>query len=186
MADPGGHELIIVRRHEEDEHEHHSSAWKVAHADFMTAMMAFFLIMWLINVTDDQVRKGISEYFNPIHMSEGSTELKGLNSVDQQASKSAKKGHSDTPLPDEALNLMKLAAGHAEEKTVTEGQHRRQHRSLLLTPPTRVRRLRQRSRKVQARLGRPPQMNTPLFRTHTRCWRSWRMRMWRIIPEGSM
>ncbi len=43
----GGHELIIVRRHEEEEHEHHSSAWKVAHADFMTAMMAFFLIMWL-------------------------------------------------------------------------------------------------------------------------------------------
>ena len=63
------HELIIVRRHEEEEHAHHSSAWKVAHADFMTAMMAFFLIMWLINVTDDEVRKGISQYFNPIHLS---------------------------------------------------------------------------------------------------------------------
>ncbi len=41
-------ELIIIRRPEEEEHESHSSAWKVAHADFMTAMMAFFLIMWLI------------------------------------------------------------------------------------------------------------------------------------------
>ena len=58
VAEPGGHELIIVRRHEEEEHEHHSSAWKVAHADFMTAMMAFFLIMWLINVTDDRGAQG--------------------------------------------------------------------------------------------------------------------------------
>ena len=76
------HELIIIRRAEEEEHEHHSSAWKVAHADFMTAMMAFFLIMWLINVTDDSMRKGIAQYFNPIHMSQGSTELKGLSKVD--------------------------------------------------------------------------------------------------------
>ncbi len=121
MAEPGGHELIIVRRHEDEEHEHHSSAWKVAHADFMTAMMAFFLIMWLINVTDDQVRKGISEYFNPIHMSQGSTELKGLNNPTAQDAKArAKKGHGNTPLPDEALNLMKLTAGHAEEKAITQ------------------------------------------------------------------
>ena len=56
MADEN-HELIIVKRHEDEEHPHHSSAWKVAHADFMTAMMAFFLIMWLINVTDDKMRK---------------------------------------------------------------------------------------------------------------------------------
>jgi chemotaxis protein MotB len=123
VAEPAGHELIIVRRHEDEEHEHHSSAWKVAHADFMTAMMAFFLIMWLINVTDEQVRKGISDYFNPIHMSQGSTELKGLNKPDAQAARSrAKKGHSDTPLPDEALNPMKLSSGHADDKTVTEAE----------------------------------------------------------------
>ena len=35
----------------------------------MTAMMAFFLIMWLINVTDEETRKGISAYFNPVHLS---------------------------------------------------------------------------------------------------------------------
>src|SRR5262245_43548843 len=57
--DPAAHELIIIRRVEEDEHEAHNSAWKVAHADFMTAMMAFFLIMWLINATDEETRKGI-------------------------------------------------------------------------------------------------------------------------------
>jgi chemotaxis protein MotB len=112
----GRHELIIIRRHEEEEHEHHSSAWKVAHADFMTAMMAFFLIMWLINVTDDQMRKGISQYFNPIHLSEGSTELKGLNAPSDDLEKSgSRKGHADEPGvgSDDAFNPMKLSVGLA-------------------------------------------------------------------------
>ncbi len=120
MADGGeghGHEIIIVRRHEEEEHAHHSSAWKVAHADFMTAMMAFFLIMWLINVTDDEVRKGISQYFNPIHMSSGSTDLKGLNSPgDHPAEKAGKKGPNGDPEP-AAVNPVKLAAGAGAAET---------------------------------------------------------------------
>lgn len=79
MAEQEHHELIIVRRHEEEEHEAHSSAWKVAHADFMTAMMAFFLIMWLLNATDEEVRKSIANYFNPVNLSESVTDRKGLN-----------------------------------------------------------------------------------------------------------
>ena len=72
-------ELIIIKRYEEEEHEHHSSAWKVAHADFMTAMMAFFLIMWLVNVSDKDVRKAIANYFNPVNLADSITERKGLN-----------------------------------------------------------------------------------------------------------
>ncbi|GGF47650.1 flagellar motor protein MotB [Azorhizobium oxalatiphilum] len=84
MSDKADHpELIIIKRHEEEEHEHHSSAWKVAHADFMTAMMAFFLIMWLINVTDKDVRKAIASYFNPVHLAESMTERKGLNDPEE-------------------------------------------------------------------------------------------------------
>ncbi len=79
MAGPEHQEMIIIKRYEEDEHEHHSSAWKVAHADFMTAMMAFFLIMWLINVTDKDVRKAIANYFNPVNLADSVTERKGLN-----------------------------------------------------------------------------------------------------------
>lgn len=79
MSDNGKHEIIIVRRYEEEEHEAHSSAWKVAHADFMTAMMAFFLIMWLINVTDQDVRKVIAQYFNPINLSDDIIPRRGLN-----------------------------------------------------------------------------------------------------------
>lgn len=122
MTDQAGHigyELIIVRRHEEEEHEGHSSAWKVAHADFMTAMMAFFLIMWLISVTDDEIRKGVSEYFNPIRLSQGQTELKGLNKPSTDSSKPGmRKGHADAIT--DVFNPMKLSQGLGDTKAVSQ------------------------------------------------------------------
>ena len=48
-------------------YEHHGGAWKVAYADFVTAMMAFFLLMWLLNVTTKVQKDAISDYFNPSH-----------------------------------------------------------------------------------------------------------------------
>ncbi len=115
MADSAPHELIIIRRHQDEDHVAHSSAWKVAHADFMTAMMAFFLIMWLINVTDENVRKGIAQYFNPIHMSQGSSELKGLSTTKGQ-DKAAQKGHGEMPLPQANINPIDLSAGQGDGK----------------------------------------------------------------------
>ena len=54
-SDQTAHEIVIVRRHGGDHEEgHHGGAWKIAYADFMTAMMAFFLVMWLIISTDDK------------------------------------------------------------------------------------------------------------------------------------
>jgi chemotaxis protein MotB len=44
---------------------HHGGAWKVAYADFVTAMMAFFLLMWLLNATTEKQRKGIADFFSP-------------------------------------------------------------------------------------------------------------------------
>lgn len=44
---------------------HHGGAWKVAYADFVTAMMAFFLLMWLLGATNEKQRKGVADYFNP-------------------------------------------------------------------------------------------------------------------------
>ncbi|MDP4034453.1 MAG: flagellar motor protein MotB [Pseudorhodobacter sp.] len=44
---------------------HHGGAWKVAYADFVTAMMAFFLLMWLIGATSEKQRKGLADYFSP-------------------------------------------------------------------------------------------------------------------------
>ncbi|MCW8086759.1 flagellar motor protein MotB [Sabulicella glaciei] len=58
---------IVLRRIEEGGHGHHGGAWKVAYADFVTAMMAFFLLMWLLNATTEEQRRGLADYFNPTH-----------------------------------------------------------------------------------------------------------------------
>jgi chemotaxis protein MotB len=56
--------LIIVRKRAHGSHAgHHGGAWKVAYADFVTAMMAFFLLMWLVGATTEDQRKGIADYF---------------------------------------------------------------------------------------------------------------------------
>jgi len=57
---------IIIKRSEVVEGGHHGGAWKVAYADFVTAMMAFFLLMWLLNATTEAQRRGIADYFSPI------------------------------------------------------------------------------------------------------------------------
>src|SRR5271168_3966674 len=56
---------IIIRREEVIEAGHHGGAWKVAYADFVTAMMAFFLLMWLLNATTEAQRRGLADYFSP-------------------------------------------------------------------------------------------------------------------------
>src|SRR5918911_696720 len=56
---------IIRKRHDDGHDDHHGGAWKVAYADFVTAMMAFFLLLWLLNVTTDVQKRGIADYFDP-------------------------------------------------------------------------------------------------------------------------
>jgi chemotaxis protein MotB len=59
----GGKASIIIKKEEVVEGGHHGGAWKVAYADFVTAMMAFFLLMWLLGSTTDGDKKGIADYF---------------------------------------------------------------------------------------------------------------------------
>ncbi len=80
MLDGVPNEIVIVRRKnswEDDQLPH--GVWKIAYADFMTALMAFFLVMWLINVTDDSVRRGVAQYFNPVKLASTAPNRKGLN-----------------------------------------------------------------------------------------------------------
>lgn len=57
---------IIIRRSEEgEEHGHHGGGWKVAYADFMTAMMAFFLLLWILAASDEEKLRGLADYFSP-------------------------------------------------------------------------------------------------------------------------
>ncbi|WP_265500082.1 flagellar motor protein MotB [Paracoccus beibuensis] len=77
-----GPSIIIKRIEVAGEGGHHGGAWKVAYADFVTAMMAFFLLMWLLNATNEEQRKGLADYFTPSMIrtpgSEGDGQDKGV------------------------------------------------------------------------------------------------------------
>lgn len=70
--------ILIKKVKKSGEHGHHGGAWKVAYADFVTAMMAFFLLMWLINTTSPQQKRGIADYFAPASVSESTSGSGGI------------------------------------------------------------------------------------------------------------
>jgi chemotaxis protein MotB len=75
-------ELVIVRRRSPfAEEAHHGGVWKIAYADFMTAMMAFFLVMWLINALNQDQKQVVASYFNPIKLAENAPAPKGINDL---------------------------------------------------------------------------------------------------------
>lgn len=78
-ADPNTPVIIIRRKKKGRGHAgHHGGAWKVAYADFVTAMMSFFLLLWLLNVTTDIERKGIADYFAPASVSRSESGAGGV------------------------------------------------------------------------------------------------------------
>src|SRR6202167_6740661 len=88
MANDGA---IIIKRVKKAGHEpHHGGAWKVAYADFVTAMMAFFLLMWLINTTTPEQKRGIADYFAAQSISQtssGSVGVLGGKVLDQDGAR---------------------------------------------------------------------------------------------------
>jgi len=75
-------EILIIRRSSGEEGAgHKGGAWKIAYADFVTAMMAFFLVMWLINSANEATRARVASYFNPIKMTDATPGGKGLKDL---------------------------------------------------------------------------------------------------------
>ena len=82
------HEIIIVRRsHDDHDDAHHGGVWKIAFADFMTAMMCFFLVMWLINAANEQTKAAVASYFNPVKLVDRNASRKGLEDLGDGPSK---------------------------------------------------------------------------------------------------
>ncbi|KKB80090.1 hypothetical protein VW35_06525 [Devosia soli] len=69
---------IIIKKVKKGGHGHHGGAWKIAYADFVTAMMAFFLLMWLINMTTAEQKQGLADYFSPPSISLSSSGAGGV------------------------------------------------------------------------------------------------------------
>ena len=96
-------EIIIVKRHSPQEEEHHGGAWKIAFADFMTAMMAFFLVLWIISATDKNTKTLIARYFNPVKVEEPAKAQKGIHGAPEKDAIYAPGEETATPERREAL-----------------------------------------------------------------------------------
>ena len=88
MAENGAKQPIIIKKVNKGGHAHHGGAWKIAYADFVTAMMAFFLLLWLLSSVTQEQLEGISNYFDPTDVTEaqfsGSGGLLGGKTVTEE------------------------------------------------------------------------------------------------------
>lgn len=69
--------IVIRRRHHVHDEDHENGSWKIAYADFTTMMMAFFMLLWLVNITSPEQKEGIADYFNPISVSSSNSGADG-------------------------------------------------------------------------------------------------------------
>ncbi len=81
----GGARVIIIKKKAKGHGGHHGGAWKVAYADFVTAMMAFFMVMWLLAQTDQATRQQLSEYFRTGVFSGAPSVLNGGSGIQNKA-----------------------------------------------------------------------------------------------------
>ena len=96
-------------------HGHHGGAWKVAYADFVTAMMAFFLLMWLINTTSPEQKRGIADYFAPASVSETTSGAGGILAGTALGNDGAKQNGSQSIIQDMAPDSKNPADGRSKE-----------------------------------------------------------------------
>lgn len=110
---------IVIKRIEEGGHGHHGGAWKVAYADFVTAMMAFFLLMWLLGATTEKQRKALADYFAPTLVelkqnSAGSNGLFGGSSIidkDNYPARASQSGTRSLTVPVDATGGVQVGSG---------------------------------------------------------------------------
>jgi chemotaxis protein MotB len=100
MSVSGERPIIIKRIKKSVGGGHHGGAWKVAYADFVTAMMAFFLLMWLINTTSPEQKRGIADYFAPASVSETTSGAGGILAGTALGNEGAKQNGSQSIVQD--------------------------------------------------------------------------------------
>ncbi|MDJ0642329.1 MAG: flagellar motor protein MotB [Erythrobacter sp.] len=116
---------IIVKKITIEEGGHHGGAWKVAYADFVTAMMAFFLLLWLLGATTEDQRKGLADYFTPTlvkmrQQSAGSDGMLGGSSItdaDNYPNAAGQTGTQAITIPRSAKGGPVEGGGRGEQKS---------------------------------------------------------------------
>ena len=78
MADKDIAPIIVIKKKKKGAHDAHSSAWKIALADFMTALMCFFLVMWLTTILNTDTQKDVSRFFSASGIDETEVGIGGI------------------------------------------------------------------------------------------------------------
>lgn len=120
MSDEERKEILIVRRHAGHEDIHHGGAWKIAFADFMTAMMALFLVLWLISSTSEKTKQTVAQYFNPVKLVDMSTLRKGFR--DPKETEMSSGASPAEPKLKEETGKPKAPAAKSHEAAVQSGR----------------------------------------------------------------
>ncbi len=123
-APPEPLQPIIVKKITIQEAGHHGGAWKVAYADFVTAMMAFFLLMWLLGATTEDQRKGLADFFTPTLVkikeksagSDGFMNGSSLTDVDNYPNRQGQTGNKSLTIPRSAKGGPMQASGEEKVK----------------------------------------------------------------------
>lgn len=110
--------IIIKRVEGGGEGGHHGGAWKVAYADFVTAMMAFFLLMWLLNATTEKQRQGLADYFNPTIVQQMAGGAQGLQTGKEVSQAEAEASQAGSALDQLAQHLQNQLEGIGAESMV--------------------------------------------------------------------
>src|SRR5438552_18652408 len=118
----GDQPIIIKRIKKGGGAGHHGGAWKVAYADFVTAMMAFFLLMWLINTTSPEQKRGIADYFAPASVSETTSGAGGILGGNALGSDGQKSAGSASIIEELAPESQHPNDGNQRDAAKTEGQ----------------------------------------------------------------
>ncbi|MBB4104594.1 MotB family protein [Allorhizobium borbori] len=122
----GKNEIIVVKKHGGAHDGAHGGAWKIAYADFMTAMMAFFLVMWLVNASNEETKASVASYFNPIKLADDTPAQKGLKKPSEQAEgeqsaeKSKVKSQTNTEEGGSAMSGEDLSATSGDQSKYSE------------------------------------------------------------------
>ncbi|MGZ3403726.1 MAG: flagellar motor protein MotB [Phenylobacterium sp.] len=115
MSVSGERPIIIKRIKKSGGGGHHGGAWKVAYADFVTAMMAFFLLMWLINTTSPEQKRGIADYFAPASVSETTSGAGGILSGTALGNDGAKQNGSQSIVQDASPDVKNPDDGKSKD-----------------------------------------------------------------------
>ena len=107
---------IIVKKVKKGRHPHHGGAWKIAYADFVTAMMAFFLLLWLISMATPEQKAGLAEYFAPPNVSESKSGSGGMMAGTAPGSQGAQNGGGVTEMNADGTQreLQRTTSGNAD------------------------------------------------------------------------